>query len=275
MSMPDAAAIYRGEVVHERRRPKRHKLRYHVFSLLVDLDRLDDLDRRLRLFSHNRFNLFSFHNRDHGPGDRSDLAAHIRKLLAQAGLTAFGDRILLLSYPRVLGYVFNPLSVYFCYDGSGKLGAIAYEVSNTFRERKTYLIAAGSEADGRNVYQTCLKSFYVSPFNTSRGTYSFHIEPPAARVVVGVALRDEEGPLMRAHFAGVGEAISDAALTKLAIRYPFMTLKVIGGIHVEAFRLWRKGVPLVRRPAAPGYSVDFIAPAAARAEPLLPTNAAE
>ena len=272
MTMSEAAAIYFGDVVHARLRPKRHKLHYRVFSLLVDLDRLPELGRSLRLFSHNRLNLFSFHDSDHGPGDGRPLAAHLRALLAQAGLDRFGHRLWLLGYPRMLGYVFNPLSVYFCFDGAGRLGAVAYEVNNTFRERKTYLLAAQQRPGAGDVHHACDKSFHVSPFNAGHGRYSFHIAPPGARVAVGVALRDERGPLMRAHFAGERRAISDAALTSLALRYPLMTLKVIGGIHLEAFRLWRKGVPLVPRRAAPAYSVDFVAAAGSRAEPMLIEN---
>ena len=268
----EPAAIYRGEVVHERLRPTRHKLRYHVFSLLVDLDHIAGLGRRFRLLSHNRFNLFSFHDRDHGPGNSEDLGAHIRALLAKADLADSGARILLLSYPRMLGYVFNPVSVYFCLDSADRLGAIAYEVNNTFHERKTYLLAAESNSS-RSLYHRCAKSFHVSPFNTARGTYSFHIHPPDERVAIGVALRDDEGPLMRAHFAGAYEPLSESALARLALHYPLMTLKVIGGIHLEALRLWRKGVPLVRRQPSPRYSVEFVSAAASRAEPLLLDNA--
>lgn len=275
MSLSEVAAIYSGQVVHARVRPKRHKLKYRVFSLLVDLDQLPVLGRKLRLFSHNRFNLFSFHDRDHGPGDGSPLGAHIRALLTQAGLDDFGRRILLLSYPRMMGYVFNPLSVYFCFDGADRLGAVAYEVNNTFHERKTYLLAAPQGDRDGVIHQGCPKSFHVSPFNTAQGSYSFHIAPPGDGVAVGVALRDEGGPLMRAHFAGTREVLSDRALMKLALRYPLMTLKVIGGIHLEALRLWRKGVPLVRREPAPGYSVDFVAAAGTRAEPMLVDNAGQ
>ncbi len=273
MSVSEAAAIYSGQVVHARLRPKRHKLKYRVFSLLVDLDRLPELGMRFRLFSHNRFNMFSFHDRDHGPGDGRPLGPHIRGLLTQAGLSPFGARILLLSYPRMFGYVFNPLSVYFCFDHADRLGAIAYEVNNTFHERKTYLLAAPHAGEQEAIHQICAKSFNVSPFNTGKGSYSFHVAPPGDGVAVGVALRDEAGPLMRAHFAGKREAFGDRALARLAVRYPLMTLKVIGGIHFEAFRLWRKGVPLVRRQAAPGYSVDFVASAGKRAEPILMDNA--
>lgn len=273
MNPSEAATIYSGHVVHARLRPKRHKLKYRVFSLLVDLDRLPELAGRFRLFSHNRFNMFSFHDRDHGPGDGRPLAPHIRGVLTQAGLSAFSARILLLSYPRMFGYVFNPLSVYFCFDDADRLGAIAYEVNNTFHERKTYLLAAPPAGGHEAIHQSCAKSFYVSPFNTGKGSYSFHVAPPGDVVAVGVALRDEAGPLMRAHFTGKREPFGDRALAKLAVRYPLMTLKVIGGIHLEAFRLWRKGVPLVRRQAAPGYSIDFVASAGKRAEPILMDNA--
>jgi len=122
------------------------------------------------------------------------------------------------------------------------------------------------------VYQTCEKSFYVSPFNTDRGTYSFHIHPPDDRVTIGVALRDPDGPLMRAHFIGTRCPLNDRALAGLALRNPMMTWKVIGGIHWEALRLWRKGVPLVRRPDAPDYSVDFVAAAASKPQPLMSKN---
>jgi len=275
MTSPEAATIYCGHVVHARLRPKFHKLRYRVFSLLLDLDHVSEIGRRSRLFSHNRFNLFSFHDRDHGPGDGRPLAAHIRGLLARAGMGACGKRILLLSYPRMLGYVFNPLSVYFCLDETDRVGAIAYEVNNTFHERKTYLLAAPGGDSAGAIHQSCAKSLYVSPFNTGHGRYSFHITPPAADVAVGVAVRDGVGPLMRAHFTGRGEAFCDRALAKLAWRYPLMTLKVIGGIHLEAFRLWRKGVPLVQRAAAPGYSVDFVAAAGGRTEPISMDNAGQ
>jgi len=264
----EAPSVYCGEVVHERLRPKRHKLRYRVFSMLVDLDRLAEISKRLRWFGHNRFNLFSFHDRDHGPGTAQNLAGHIRGLLAEAELTPFGHRILLLSYPRMLGYVFNPLSVYFCLNSAGQLGAIGYEVNNTFHERKTYLLAVDT-ASGDNLYQTCDKSFYVSPFNTGHGAYSFHIQPPGERVSIGVALRDDQQePLMRAHFVGVQERVTDRTLLRLALRYPLMTLKVIGGIHLEALRLWWKGVPLARRQPGPRYSVDFVSFGASSAEPL-------
>ena len=262
MSLP-SAAIYAGEVVHQRLRPRRHHLRYRVFSLLLDLDALPQLGSRLRLFSHNRFNLFSFHDRDHGDGSEIRLTAQIRTVLIGAGLERYASRIMLLSYPRVLGYVFNPLSVYYCLDDSGQIGAVIYEVNNTYGQRKSYVLPVTD--DGPAIRQGCVKTLSVSPFNTGHGSYSFHLLAPGDRLGVGVFLRDEAGALLRAHFVGERRAMNDIALLRLALHYPLMTLKVMAAIHYEALRLWLKGVPLKRREYAPDYSVDGPAPPAIEA----------
>src|SRR5262249_48726005 len=131
----EPSAIYAGTVMHQRLRPRRHRLRYRVFSLLLDLDELDEVAARLRLLSRNRFNLFSFFDRDHGDGRREPLRMQIERRLAAAAIAPDGGAIRLLAMPRVLGYVFNPLSVYFCYRRTGVLAAVVYEVNNTFGER--------------------------------------------------------------------------------------------------------------------------------------------
>ena len=136
------SGLYTGRVGHTRLRPRRHALSYGVFMLLLDLDEAAELARRLRWFSLGRFNLLSFHARDHGDGSDTPLRVQVERHLAAAGLAADGGAIRLLCLPRVLGYVFNPLSLYFCYRRSGELAAILYEVSSTFGERHTYLIPA-------------------------------------------------------------------------------------------------------------------------------------
>lgn len=136
------SAIYVGRVTHARHRPRRHRFAYGVFSFLIDLDELPRLDRDCRLFSHNRFNLFSFHDRDHGPGDGTPLRDWVAACLAEAGMDLAGGPVRLLCYPRILGYVFNPITVYYCHDPAGRLGAMLYEVSNTFGESHTYVIPA-------------------------------------------------------------------------------------------------------------------------------------
>jgi DUF1365 family protein len=267
MSLP-AAAIYTGQVVHQRQRPRRHHLSYRVFSMLVDLDQLPGLDARLRLFSHNRFNLFSFHERDHGDGSAVRLVDQVRGLLDKAGLGLFGARIMLLGYPRMLGYVFNPLSVYYCLDDQERIGVVIYEVNNTFGQRKSYVLPVVHDAP--EIFQRCAKTLSVSPFNTGRGRYSFHLRAPGDTIGVGVFLRDEAGALLRAHFVGERRDVNDVALLKLALHYPLMTLKIIAAIHFEALRLWLKGIPLKRREPAPDYSID--APEVVASSPIVASS---
>jgi hypothetical protein len=153
------SALYTGSVMHRRLRPKPHRLRYRLFWLLLDLDEIDGLDRRLRLFSRNRFNLFAFHDRDLGDGGASPLAEQVRRKLAAAGMPDAGAGISVLTMPRMLGYVFNPLSVFFCRDADGALAAIVDEVHNTFGERHTYVLPADGEA---TVAHGAAKAFHLA-----------------------------------------------------------------------------------------------------------------
>ena len=244
MSAPSGlrSAAYEGAVYHRRLRPKVHAFRYRVFSLLIDLDELPALHRRLRLFSHNRWNLFSFLDRDHGIGNPAMLRAWIDERLAGIGIAIPGGRITLLCYPRILGYVFNPLTVYFCSRTDGGLAALIYEVNNTFGGRHAYVLPVEGQA-GAAIRQRCSKAFFVSPFNNVSGSYTFQILPPGDRVSVHIDQADEGGALFRAGFSGRRTALSDLALLRLAFRYPLMTVKVIAAIHWEALRLLAKGVP--------------------------------
>ena len=171
------SCLYQGTVVHKRLTPRPHGFSYRVFSLCLDVDEIDTVARQCRLFSRNRANLLSFHDADHGAGDGQCVGDHVRAALTNGGLAAWGARIQLLCYPRILGFVFNPLSVYFCHDAEGRLGAIVYEVSNTFRERTSYMIPVESGTDGV-VQQRCDKEMSVSPFTAHRGHYGFHVRPP-------------------------------------------------------------------------------------------------
>ena len=245
MSAPSdtRSGVYEGIVYHKRLRPKPHAFRYRVFSLLIDLDELPVLHRSLRLFSHNRWNLFSFSDRDHGLDRRTSLIDWVHDRLDGVGVAIPGGRITLLCYPRILGYVFNPLSVYFCRRADGGLAAIIYEVSNTFGERHAYVLPA-SGAGSAAVRQACRKAFFVSPFNDVSGSYTFHVMPPAAAVSINIDQEDSGGKLFQAGFSGRRTQLSDLALLGLALRYPLMTAKVIAAIHWEALRLLLKGVPL-------------------------------
>lgn len=203
----DIGAIYVGDVVHKRARPKRHALRYRVFSMLVDLDRLESLHEKLRLFSVNRFNLVSLFVADFGARDGSSVAAFIRRRALAAGAGEIA-RIRMLAYPRLFGFAFNPITVYFCENAAGETVFMAYEVSNTFGEHHFYQSVV-NDAEGE-IGHSAAKALYVSPFNTMEGTYRFSIRPPGDNVFVGIALSTEEGGLLTAYFDGERRQIGRA-----------------------------------------------------------------
>ena len=241
------SALYTGWVMHQRFRPRRHGFRYRVFSLLVDLEDLPRLDRGLSLFGWNRFGIFSFHDRDHGDG--RPLNAWLDDLIAKAGIVADGARQV-LCYPRILGYVFNPLSVWFCHDRGGRLQAIVYEVHNTYDERHFYVLPAAGQA-GR-VAHDCAKDFYVSPFLSRDCRYHFRIVPPADKVAVVIHQTEAGEAVLDASFTGRRRALTDPTLLTMLLAYPLMTLKVVAAIHFEAVRLMLKGIR--RHPHSPARS---------------------
>ncbi len=252
---PVEAALYEGVVVHKRLRPRLHGLRYRVFSVLLDCSALDDLSRRLRLFSHNRFNLFSLHDRDHGDG--TPLGDYLASIAERSGVGGEVARFMMLCYPRVLGYVFNPLTVYFGLDAQDRTRLLIYEVTNTFGERRSYVLPVGRQ-DDEVITQGCRKRLFVSPFNRVEGRYLFHVTPPGPDLTVGVALETDEGPLLKAHFRGQHRPLSDATLLRALARTGWLTVKVIAGIHYEAAKLWAKGMRPVKRPRHPRAQVSFI-----------------
>ena len=242
-----SAALYVGSVMHRRVRPRPHRLRYRVFWMLLDLDGIATFAERLRLFSLGRFNLFSFKASDHGDGSTTPLRAQAEAKLRNAGISLEGGRITLLCMPRILGYVFNPLSIYYCYARNGELAALIYQVHNTFGERHSYVLAAGGATDDV-VSQQAKKTFYVSPFLDMNMRYAFRTRIPGDALSVSILGSDTQGPLITAVMTGRRRALTDAALLRVFVTHPLLTLKVIGGIHWEAARLWLKGIRLVPRP---------------------------
>lgn len=240
--MGSAAQLLTGAVVHQRVHPLRHRLRYRVFSVLVDLDRLEDAAGSCRLFSHNRWNLLSFHDSDLADGRQHDLAGHARDLVAAKYPELAIRRVLLLTYPRVLGYVFNPLSVYFCLDRNDDLAALVYEVSNTFGERISYVCGIeGGHIDPAD------KRMLVSPFNEKNGAYGFRVAIDNRELTVGVSLKHNAKPLLNTWYRAERRPFTDARIALAALAVPFMTLKVIAAIHLEAGKLWLKGLRPPRR----------------------------
>lgn len=247
--MTGASALYRGRVMHRRLRPRVHRLDYRVFWLLLDLDQIDDLDRRLRLFSRNRFNLLSFHDRDHGDGSGAALRDQIEALLERAGVDLSGGAVRLLTMPRVLGYVFNPISLYYAHGPEGDLRAMVYEVTSTFGVRHAYVIPVPPEDRGEGVIrQGAAKALYVSPFMGMEMDYRFRGRAPAERVDMVIDGHDAEGLLIRAAMWGERRPLTDRGLLAASLAVPLLTLKVMTAIHWEALKLWVKGVALTRQP---------------------------
>lgn len=251
------SAIYAGTVAHRRVRPRAHVLCYQVFTLLIDLDELPHLDATVTGFAYNRPGLAAFYDRDHGPGEDSPLRPWVEARLREAGIERAGGPIRLMCYPRLLGYVFNPLSVYFCYRPDGLLAAILYEVSNTFGQRHTYVIPV-SDPHAPDIRQSCPKAFYVSPFIPMDMTYEFCVRPPTQDLAVSIVENDQDGVLLTASFHAQRRELHGRNLVWTWLRFPLLTLKVIGGTHWEALRLWMKGIPLVHRPHAPTEAVSIV-----------------
>ena len=251
------SAIYQGSVVHTRLRPVHHRLRYRMPMLLLDLDELPRLSRALSVFSAERFNLFGFRSRDHLAATATPLRAQVEQQLDRAGLPPDGGPIRLLCMPRVFGCVFNPLSVFFCHAANGALRAVLYEVNNTFGQRHSYLIPV-ADPHAAIHRQSCAKQFYVSPFMEMALHYHFRLTPPRNRVAIAIEAHDANGPILSACFAGQRRDLTDANLLRALLRHPLLAAHVLGGIHWEALKLWRKGMRFRPRPAPPADPISVV-----------------
>lgn len=246
----EIGCLYRGSIMHMRLHPFRHRFSYRAFTLLLDIDRLEEMARGLRLLRLDRFGLMAFHRRDHGPRDGSDLRPWVEEKLREAGRPA-PARIRLLSFPRILGYAFNPLSVYFCEDADGQLESVIYEVKNTFGDQHAYVLAAPGSPDGAHRHSE-RKDFFVSPFIGLDQTYHFTIRQPDERLALKIRQHDGAGqPWLIATQTGTCRALTDRNLLKLWLCHPLMTFKVFGAIHWQALRLAIKGAEF--RPYRGGY----------------------
>ncbi len=244
--------MYLSTVAHTRFAPVRHGFRYRVGYVLLDIDRLRTLDRQLRLFSWNRAGLFSFHDRDHGPRDGSALRPWIEQTLREQGVDMAGGRVRLLCLPRLLGFAFNPISLWFCDYPDGRPAAVLCEVRNTFGEYHNYLLppAADGVFDwGATHYKP--KCFHVSPFLATSGTYAFRLQPPGERVIFNIRENSGGQTLLAAGVAGHARALDDVGLLRLFLAMPLMTFRIFAMIHWQAVKLWWRGVPVHRKPPPP------------------------
>ena len=240
-----SSCIYSGLITHKRFKPKKHFFSYNAFSLLLDLNEIEDIEKKIKFFSYNKFNILSFYNIDHGPRDGSSLKKWVKKILKKKKINIFGGSIRLLCFPRFFGYVFNPLSIFYCYDKSSKLKAVLYEVKNTFNEQHVYIFK--SKDSSNLIIHKCKKKFYVSPFITMETFYNFRLSKPKKSINIIIKQNDKEGPLLLARQTGKRIKLNSKSLIYQFLKHPFMSFKVILAIHFEAFRLWVKGVKLVKK----------------------------
>jgi DUF1365 family protein len=253
------SCLYFGRVMHKRLRPFAHRFMYRVFSIWLDLDELATLDRELRLFSVNRWNLFSFHEADHGARDGGKLRDWIEASLLAANIDLEGGRVRLLCFPRIFGFVFNPLTVWFCYHRDGRLLAVLHEVRNTFGEKHGYLFDFPEGQDPTApIRQSCDKAFYVSPFIGMQARYAFKFRTPGEKLSIVIQEDVPEGQLLVATQTGERARLSDAALASALFAYPLLTVKVVAAIHWEALRLWLKGARYHARPRPPEQDVELV-----------------
>jgi len=248
---PATTAFVHGEVTHRRARPARHAFTYPAFCLRLPLSQLPMLERAG--VARNRRGIVSFHERDHGPCDGTALEPWIRALLAAEGVAADGE-VVLHAFPRMLGYVFNPVSFWVCHDRAGAVRAVLCEVRNTFGERHLYLLAdetGAPLASGRTL--NARKVFHVSPFCDVKGRYAFRFQFGPDRWLARIDYFDDDTdlPLLETWISGRAEPATPAAARGLLWRYRLFTVGVIARIHWQALNLWRKRVPFFGRPAPP------------------------
>ena len=245
-----SAEIVFGQVMHRRLRPVENRFAYRVFFLRLPLTRLEQCSNAL--FSIERPNLLSLRYRDHGARDGSHPLAWIRGLLAAQGLECADGEVWLQTFPRVLGYVFNPVSFWFCEDRAGRTRAILAEVNNTFGERHSYLLSHADRrpiADGDEL--AARKALHVSPFCALAGGYRFRFRNGDRLRMARIDYADEGGPLLLTSIAGSARALRASALARAFFTHPLMTFGVIARIHWQAARLWLKRVPYFPKPAPP------------------------
>lgn len=238
--------LYPATVMHRRRIAPLYRFVYRVFYLLVDVDCIDALHKRLRLFSWNRFNVLSLRVADYGDG--RGLRAWAEALLASQGIAADGGRIRLLTMPRLLGFAFNPINLWYCENRDGALQAVITEVNNTFGEKHCYVLASDGAplAYGESIDKD--KCFHVSPFLDRRGRYRFVLSEPGSRLRVAIHESDDGQPVLDATLSGQRRTLTDSALLGQVLRMPWMTLKVVAAIHWQALKIWLRGARFHPKP---------------------------
>jgi DUF1365 family protein len=247
--------LLEGRVGHRRVRPFSYALEHGVWYAALDVDELDEVDARVRLFRRNRPGIATFRDADHFPRPATDVAAAIHAHLRAEGETPDGWRVTLVTNLRVMGYVFNPASFFLCRDGRGMLRVVVIEVHNTFGERHLYTLrpadaraaAPGADRTADRPFTAAMdKAFFVSPFISPDGRYTVHVRDDAHGLRLAINLRQGDRPMLATSLVLRRRPLSDRSLLRLLLRHPLVTHKTIAMIHWHALRLWLKGAPFFR-----------------------------
>jgi DUF1365 family protein len=241
------SCFYECDVFHRRLRPKQHEFLYRVFYFYLDLGELEEAERKLKIFGVNRPNVYSLRDGDHFQYDEGSkplpIADNVRRFLAHSGCPLEdGGSICMLCFPRMLGYVFNPVTIYFCFRPDGTPHASVVEVGNTFRELKPYLVPRAGNGTG-DFEVRVPKHYYVSPFSPVDLEFHFRLHLPDERLRVFIDSNDVKGKVLVSTLTGGRRDMTFGNLAWFTAKFPFITLKVIALIHWHAFRLWLKRVP--------------------------------
>jgi DUF1365 family protein len=240
------SCLYKAKVMHHRLAPKQHDFHYEIFMFYLDLDEIGSLHKRLKFMSHNKFNLFNFRDKDHlqlpqeHPDTSKNTRQHITDYLQAHNVSIGNGRIMLLTNLCTLGYQFNPVSFYFCYDEWGKPVCSIVEVCNTFREMKPYFLGADTKQEDQFKLNTA-KYFYVSPFIDMDTNFDFNLQIPGDKLQIRIDDFDKDGKLFfTSTLNGKAKPLTDANLLRYFFSFPLITLQVIGLIHWQALKLWMK-----------------------------------
>lgn len=255
------SCLYQCSVMHHRYSPKVHHFKHDLFMFYLDLDELDRLGKKILLFGHNRWNIYSFRDADHEPAGKNPLKERILDFLGQNEV-ALGPsgRVMLLTLPRVFGYVFNPISVYYCFSEAGTPVCSVAEVGNTFREMKLFLLRP-EDLDPASAFSKIIpKHFYVSPFSRLDLNFAFCLGIPGKHLDLKVGDLDGSEQVLVTTLTGKQAHLSNKRLVWFTLKYPFVTLKVIFLIHWHALMLWLKRVPFYRKAQNPALQRSVLRP---------------